>query len=98
MEVIDINERQEFRDQFAPKILHMSPAYKVPLICMEVGQKIPPHSCGAGVFYIISGKAVMTVDDKQVEVKAGDMILIDDGEARGIEAIEQLTAFAVQVG
>ena len=97
MERIDLNEKASFGEQFAPQILKASPDYKVPLICMKPGQEIPPHASGTGVFYIVSGKGVMTVDDQEVEVQAGNMVLIDKGESRGIRATETMMAFAVHI-
>ena len=95
MEVIDVNDRIGFAAEFAPRILRIKPDYKVPLICMEPGQEIKPHVSGRGVFYFISGCGVMTVDGKEVEVKAGTMVFVEKDETRGIRALERLTAFAV---
>ena len=97
MEIIDVNEKIGFAEQFFPRILKVAPDYKVPLICMEEGQLIAPHSGGKGVFYIISGKGVMTVGGEEVEVGPGNMIIVDKDETRGIKATEQLVAFAVHM-
>lgn len=97
MERIDLTEKASFSEQFAPQILKVSPNYKIPLICMKPGQEIPPHASGTGVFYIVSGKGVMTVDGQEVEVQAGNMILVDKGESRGIRATETMMAFAVHI-
>ena len=97
MERIDLTEKASFSEQFAPQILKVSPNYKIPLICMKPGQEIPPHASGTGVFYIVSGKGVMTVDEQEIEVQAGNMILIDKEESRGIRATETMVAFAVHV-
>ena len=97
MECIDLTERANFTEQFAPQILKKSPNYKIPLICMKAGQEIPPHSSGTGIFYIVSGKGVMTVEGQEVEVQAGNMILVDKEESRGIRATETMMAFAVHI-
>jgi quercetin dioxygenase-like cupin family protein len=97
MECIDLTEKASFAEQFAPQILKVSPNYKIPLICMKPGQEIQPHSGGTGVFYIVSGKGVMTVEGQEVEVQAGNMIVIDKGESRGVRATETMMAFAVHI-
>lgn len=97
MELIDLMDKASFSDSFAPQILRMRPGYKVPLICMEAGQEIPPHPSGTGVFYIVSGSGIMTVAGKEVEVEAGNMIFIEQGESRGIRATETMMAFAVHI-
>ncbi len=97
MEVINLNEKARFGEQFSPQILKINQSYKIPFICMEPGQEIPPHPSGTGVFYIVSGKAIMTVEGKETEVKSGDMIFVEKGESRGIRAIETLMAFAMHI-
>jgi mannose-6-phosphate isomerase-like protein (cupin superfamily) len=97
LEVINLNEKANFPDQFSPQILRITPTYKTPFICMKPGQEIPPHPSGAGIFYIVSGRAVMTVEGEEVKVKSGDMIFVEKGESRGIRAVETLTAFAVHI-
>ena len=98
MEVIDLNELAVFATEFAPKILRARPGYKVPLICLEEGQEIPPHPSGTGVFYFISGTGVMTVDGAGREVGPGSMVFVEKGQSRGIKATGRLTAFAVHIG
>ena len=97
MELIDLMERASFSDIFAPQILRMAQDYKVPLICMEAGQEIPPHPSGTGVFYIVSGQGIMTVEGEEKQVQAGNMIFIEKGESRGIRATETMMAFAVHI-
>jgi len=97
MELIDLMEKANFSEQFSPIILRRDEKLKVPLICMEPGQEIPPHPSGTGVFYIVSGKAIMTIDGREVEVQAGNMVFVEKTESRGIRATETLIAFAVHV-
>ncbi len=97
MEVVDVNSKTAFAAEFMPRILRVKPEYKVPLICMEPGQEIKPHQSGTGVFYFISGKGVMTVEGKEIEVASGTMVFVEKGESRGIRAIERLVAFAVHM-
>ncbi len=98
MEIIDVKDRIGFAEKFVPRILKVSPGYKVPLICLEAGQVIAPHPSGTGVFYIIEGTGVMTVEGEETEIKAGNMVFVDKGESRGIRATEKLVAFAVHMG
>ncbi|MDH4227835.1 MAG: cupin domain-containing protein [Deltaproteobacteria bacterium] len=97
MEIIDVNAKTGFSETFIPRILRVKPEYKIPLICMEPGQQIAPHPGGVGIFYVLSGKAVMTVEGKDYEATAGMMLIVDKGETRGIRAIERFVAFAVHM-
>ena len=97
MEMIELMEKTRFLDTFSPQVLKATSNYKVPLICLKPGQDIPSHPSGTGIFYIISGSGIMIVEGKDLEVKAGTMIFVDEGESRGIKATEQLIAFAVHI-
>lgn len=97
MELINVEEKTGFSKEFMPRILRVKPKYKVPLICLEPGQEIPEHPSGTGVFYFISGKGTMTVQGKEYEVRAGNMVFVENGESRGIKAKERLVAFAVHL-
>lgn len=97
MDLVDVNESVEFAEEFRPRILKMAEGYKVPLICMEPGQEIPPHPSGTGIFFIVSGAGVMTVEGEEQDVKEGTMVFVGEGTARGIRATERLVAFAVHI-
>ena len=97
MEVIDVGSRVDFAAEFMPRILRVKPEYKVPLICMEPGQEIKPHQGGLGIFYFMSGSGIMTVEGKEISVKAGTLVFAEKGESRGIRATERLTAIAVHM-
>lgn len=98
MDMIDVFEKTGFAGEFMPRILKVKPEYKVPLICMEPDQEIKPHQSGAGVFYFVSGRGVMTVEGKEYEVGPGKMVFVEKGESRGIRADgERLVAFAVHM-
>lgn len=97
MEIFDLNERAVFKEQFAPQIMRADAQCKIPLICMNPGQEIPAHPGAFGVFYIVKGSAVMTINGREQTVKAGNMIFVEKGEARGIRAVETLVAFAVHI-
>ncbi|MBI5468725.1 MAG: cupin domain-containing protein [Deltaproteobacteria bacterium] len=98
MELIDVNEKVGFAPEFTPRILRITQGYKVPLICLEPGQETTPPPSGPGVFYVISGRGVMTVGGEEREVGPGNMVFVEKGESRGIKATERLTAFAVHIG
>ncbi len=97
MEIIKLKDAVNFSEPFTPRILRAKPDHKVPLICMNPGQEISPHSGGLGIFYIVKGKGVMTIEGKGMDVAEGDIIFVEEGESRGIKAIETLVAFAVHI-
>jgi quercetin dioxygenase-like cupin family protein len=95
MQVIDINKLKRFsKEGFQPQILHASPGLKVPLICMEDRQLIPPHPGGTGVFYVIEGTAIFTIGGERKEVEAGSVVIAPSGVERGVEAKGRLVVIA----
>ncbi|MDR4499079.1 MAG: cupin domain-containing protein [Candidatus Scalindua sp.] len=97
MNLINLKEKVKFQKQFSPQILYISPDLKVPLICLEAEQEIPPHLSGTGIFCILEGKGVMTVDDKEISVSAGEVVLVSEGSKRGIKAMDNVVALAFHI-
>lgn len=93
--IVDTNSIVKFSTEgFKPQILSVTPDLKIPFICMEDGQMIPPHPGGTGIFYVIEGVALFTVDGEKREVEAGSVIVVPEGAKRGVEAKGRLVAIA----
>ncbi len=86
------------KQMFRPQILYGSPNLKVPLICMEAGQEIPPHPSGTGIFYVLEGKGVLTLDDEKLNLSKGTIIVAPEGSSRGIKCEEKLVVVAIHAG
>lgn len=97
LNLIKLRDKIEFNEQFRPQILHISPDVKVPLICLEPGQEIPPHPSGTGIFYVLEGKGIMYLDDKEIDLSKGKVVIAPDGAKRGIKGVERLVAVAVHI-
>jgi len=93
--IVDTKSIVQFSPEgFKPQILSVTPDLKIPFICMEDGQEIPPHPGGTGIFYVIEGSALFTVDGKESPVEAGSIIVVPEGAKRGVEAKGRLVAIA----
>ncbi len=97
MNLIKLQERVQFNEQFRPQILCASPDAKVPMICLEPGQEIPAHPSGMGVFYVLAGKGTMFLDGKEISLSKGKVVVVPEGSERGIRGIERLVAIAVHI-
>ncbi|MCR4289017.1 MAG: cupin domain-containing protein [Candidatus Scalindua sp.] len=97
MNLIKLREKIQFGEQFRPQILFASPDAKVPMICLEPGQEIPAHPSGTGVFYILEGKGIMSLDGEEIELSKGKVVFAPEGSERGIRGIERLVAIAVHI-
>ncbi len=97
MNLIKLRERIQFNEQFRPQILCASPDTKAPLICLEPGQEIPAHPSGTGIFYVLEGKGIMYLDDEEISLSKGKVVIAPEGAKRGIKGVERLVAIAVQI-
>ncbi len=97
MNLIKLRERVQFNEQFRPQILYASPDAKAPLICLEPGQEIPAHPSGTGIFYVLEGKGIMYLDDEEISLSKGKVVIAPEGAKRGIKGVERLVAVAVHI-
>ena len=100
MEPIYLEEKIKFnKEHFIPNILYASPKVKMPLICMESGQEIPPHEGHSiGIFYVKEGKGVFTLDNKKIDMKKDMIIIAPEGSSRGMKCVERMIVLAISVG
>jgi quercetin dioxygenase-like cupin family protein len=95
--VVNIKEEVRFNPDFMPIILYMSKKAKVPLICLDNGQEIPPHPSAMGLFYCIEGEGTFIRGTEEIELKPGIMIIAEDGIERGMKSKNRLVVLAVHV-
>lgn len=100
MEPIHLEEKIAFhKEHFIPNILFASPKVKMPLICMEPGQEIPPHGGHSiGIFYVKEGKGVFTLDNQKIDMKKDMIIIAPEGASRGMKCVERMVVLAISVG
>jgi len=98
LNLIKLQEKVQFGEQFHPQILSASPDAKVPMICLEPGQEIPAHPSGTGVFYVLEGKGIMYLNGKEIELSKGKVVFAPEGSERGIRSTERLVAVAIHIG
>ncbi len=89
MPVHDVRARIGFDAKFAPRILHRDERAKVVLICLEPGQGIPPHAeDNQGFFFVLEGQGVLTSDEGELPLRAGELATVAFGGTRGVRATE----------
>ncbi|MGQ3684896.1 MAG: cupin domain-containing protein [Candidatus Loosdrechtia sp.] len=100
MEPIPLDEKITFhKEHFVPNILYASPGIKMPLICMEPGQEIPPHAGHAvGIFYVKEGKGIFTLDNQRIDMEKGSVIIAPEGATRGMRCVERMVVLAISAG
>ena len=53
------------------------------------------HDCNEEIYYLLSGKGVLTFDSEQIEMAAGDISLCTIGHSHGFEATENCILIVV---
>ncbi len=97
MKITNVRESVKFNKQFIPQILYVSPDLKLPLICLDAGQEIPLHPSGFGLFCVLQGKGVMVVEDEEISLSPGQVVVAPEGSKRGIKCVEKIVALAFHV-
>ena len=70
--------------------------FNIIVICLDDGYEIPPHHEPYDVFfYVVSGRGVFTVGEKQWDAELGSMLFSPAG-VRGIKCLSRLTILGVQ--
>ena len=70
--------------------------FDIAIICLDDAAEIPPHHEPYDVFfYVVSGKGVFTIGEKQWDAEQGSMIFSPAG-IRGIKCLSRLTILGVQ--
>ena len=81
-----------------PTLLRDEPELRVLIAGLEPGARIPPHPGPLGVYHILEGEGLVTIDDEEREVTAGMTAIAPAGAVRGISATTRLAFLAIRVG
>ncbi len=76
---------------FLPVLVYTSKDYKVILAYFKAGQFIPVHTPGIDLVLLVhNGRGEVVAGEQKFSVKPGDIVVIPQGERRGIRAITDL--------
>ena len=68
------------------------------VVLFKPNQFIPIHTPSIDlIFYMISGNAEIIADDKRIQAKSGDLIIVPKGKRRGIKALTEVKALHIVV-
>lgn len=79
-------------------LLHKSERLKVLLVGLEPGQGLPEHPGPAASFSFLHGSGIMMIGDDEVEVSAGGVAVLAEGENRSIRATTERLVFMGTLG
>jgi quercetin dioxygenase-like cupin family protein len=98
LDVQDLTKLVEFsKTERVKKDVRRTRMFNIVLVCLETGQEIPPRPEPYDVcFYVIEGRGVFTVGDREAELAAGSMTFAPVNVARGIKSTQHLTVLGIQ--
>jgi quercetin dioxygenase-like cupin family protein len=80
-----------------PQFLLDTPKFKVLVVGLEAGQKIPLHPGEAALYHFLEGTGLMTVGDEAFAINPGVTIIVPAGEVRGMSAKTQVIFLGTKV-
>ena len=98
MEILDLKKLKNFNpDKISREMLSDKPEMRIALMCLEPGQKLPPHKAPLRLLmYCVEGKGVFTVGDEEIEASEKTCILCDPMVSHGFkETDERLVVMAI---
>lgn len=93
-----ISEYRKVGDTFTPIPVLRKDEYGVILVFFKAGQYIPIHAPDSDlIFYVLQGKGTAFVDNKEVEIREGSIIIVPRGVKRGIKAETYMEALHIVI-
>lgn len=78
------------------KEIHNNNLYKILSVTLSVGEEMPVHEATSDAFIILrKGKGKISFDDRQVELSAGETLLIKAHERHQLEVLEDFNSCIV---
>lgn len=84
------NEAVFKNDGPRPHFLLDTPKFKVLVVGLDPGSKIPVHPGESAMYHFLEGEGTMTVAGETFDIKAGQTVIVPGGERRGINARTRL--------
>jgi quercetin dioxygenase-like cupin family protein len=96
--IVNVHDLIEYNsNKVSMKKLLDTGRFNLALICLDVGQEIPPHPEGYDVvFYVVEGSGVFTVGVDEYMLEAGSMIFSPKEKLRGIRSLEKLSILGIR--
>lgn len=100
MQLHKVHELVSFdNEKFSPKILMNRPGYRLVLLNLRRGQRVPEHATKEMVtVYAISGHITFSEAGIPFELRSGEALLIEGGIRHSLQAHEDSTLLVVAAG
>lgn len=95
--VANILDYLRYSEDGHPAMLYYSDDLKIPLITLDSGNEIKPHSDSTGLYYVLEGEGTITVGMKHYAVRGGSLIHVPSGIIRSIRCQDAMKIMAIHL-
>jgi len=95
--VANIKDYLRYSSDSHPAMVYFSDEMKIPLITLDNGSEIKPHSSSIGIYYILEGKGSIKVGMKNFAIQPGSLIHVPKGVIRSIQCDDSLKIMAIHI-
>lgn len=95
--VANIEEYFRFSKDNHPAMVFFSEDLKIPLLTLDAGSEMRPHSDSTGIYYVIEGRGSIRIGMKNYGVSRGSLIHVPKGLVRSIHCEDTLKIMAIHV-
>lgn len=95
--VANIGDYLRYSSDRHPAMVYFSDELKIPLITLDNGSEIKPHSSSTGIYYILEGKGSIQVGMKNFAIQPGSLIHVPRGVIRSIQCDDSLKIMAIHI-
>jgi len=79
-----------------PQKLLETESFRVVLVGLKAGQRVPVHPAPASAYHFLAGSGQMSVDGEPLPVGPGATVVVPSGARRGIEADTEMVFLGSQ--
>jgi quercetin dioxygenase-like cupin family protein len=95
--VANLEDYLRYSQDGHPAMVYYSDDMKIPLITLEGGSDMRPHSDSTGIYYVLAGKGTISVGMKSFAVRPGSLIHVPRGVIRSIECEDPMKIMAIHL-
>jgi len=95
--VANIQDYLKYSKDNNPAMVFFSEDLKIPLLTIDNGSEMKPHSNSTGIYYILEGKGTIRVGMKNYAIHPGSLIHVPKGVIRSIQCEDSLKIMAIHI-
>ncbi len=95
--VANIKDYLRYSRDNSPAMVFFSDDLKIPLLTLDNGSEMKPHSNTIGIYYILEGKGTIRVGMKNYSIHPGSLIHVPKGVIRSIQCEDSLKIMAIHI-